>query len=71
MTIYRSSEGYAHILLYLKIAILIIFSLDTILKLYALRNEYFYLDNSKVELACFVYTIIYAILSTISLTNEQ
>lgn len=48
MTIYRSSVEYTAILLYFKIGIMIIFCLDTLLKLYALKKEYFYLDNSKV-----------------------
>jgi len=38
MTTYRSSLEYAHILMYLKIGVLLIFSSDTILKLYALRR---------------------------------
>lgn len=48
MTIYRASAEYTAILLYFKIAIMIIFCLDTLLKVYALRKEYFYLENSKV-----------------------
>jgi hypothetical protein len=38
MTIYRSSHEYVQILLYLKIAVLLIFSIDTVIKLYALRR---------------------------------
>jgi len=69
LTVYRSSEEYKHILMYLKIAVLLIFCIDTILKLYALRREYFYLDNSKVELVGFIYTIFYGFISLIKLTN--
>ena len=65
MTIYRSSHEYAQVLLYFKIAILLIFSFDALLKLYALRREYFYLDNSKVELIGFIYIIFYGLISTI------
>lgn len=57
--------------MYFKVAILILFSLDALLKLYALRREYFYLDNSKVELIGFIYIIFYGLISTVSLTNEE
>ena len=71
MTIYRSSDEYVQILLYLKVAMLIIFSVDTIIKLYALRKDYFYLDNSKVELGGFIYAICYGFISLVKLTNEE
>jgi hypothetical protein len=48
LTIYRSSHEYVVILFYLKVAMLIIFSVDTIIKLYALQKDYFFIDNSKV-----------------------
>ncbi len=71
LTIYRSSYEYASVLMQLKVAALIIFSSDTLLKLHAVRREYFYLDNSKVELLGFFYTIFYGFISLLKLTNEQ
>lgn len=71
MTIYRASDEYVKTLMYLKVAMLIIFSIDTIIKLYALRREYFYLNNSQVELGGFICAILYGFISLIKLTNEE
>jgi hypothetical protein len=57
--------------MYLQITILLIFAVDTTLKLYSLRGEYFYLEDSKVELSGFIYTIFYAIISAFDLTREE
>lgn len=44
----------------INIAIICIFCIDTVLKL-QLRRDYFYLDNSKIELTGFIFFIIYAL----------